>query len=176
MAQSKWRTAYHEAGHAVAYYVLGIEHGYVTIRPKDGDVGHTTHHDGWLLGPEGWSLSREDGENQIIACYAGREAEQRAFPAAPLAELEEGAASDDEYAAEYLRSLGGGDEQALRARARNFLAEHWSKVEAVAAQLIEHEWLEETEIEFICDGEMAGLETYRQLFAGSLERTRRETT
>lgn len=67
-------TAYHEAGHAVAAYLVRRKFRYVTIRPFGEYVGHMRHHqqgDGFLVGGEERGWTRSSLERDVMVSLAG---------------------------------------------------------------------------------------------------------
>ena len=63
--ETRWCTAVHEAGHAVAHVRLKLEFCAVSIKPKDGTLGR-------VIG-KGFdhASNRKDGEKQVVAYLAG---------------------------------------------------------------------------------------------------------
>ncbi|MBK8994617.1 MAG: hypothetical protein IPM35_02550 [Myxococcales bacterium] len=136
MGESK--TAFHEAGHAVADCRLGFVCGIVSIEPRPGTRGHAVH------------LS-EDGSDDdlIIALLAGYAAAVRAG-GDPVQE-KEGAWSDFERASEILERTGRTDLAPHLARAETFVRDNWSAIERVAAELIEWRTIEGQELEVVLE-------------------------
>ncbi|SMQ68620.1 ATP-dependent Zn proteases [Devosia lucknowensis] len=66
-----WRTALHEAGHAVAAHVLDVGHVEVVTLVRRGDIGGFVKLDGRDLGS-----TRDDIEGNVVQCLAGRAAEE----------------------------------------------------------------------------------------------------
>jgi hypothetical protein len=95
-----WKTAYHEAGHAVILYrTAGHVGDHITIVPRKEE--------GWIrLGAAfdgvSDSSSPEDMEATILSCYAGGHAQRLLDPTCGA----EGCGMDDEQANEQLRLHG----------------------------------------------------------------------
>lgn len=71
------KTAYHEAGHAVASYELHIPFTYITIIPEEDSLGHVKHPELHNFNPE-WDNSLrviDRAERMIICSFAGQVAE-----------------------------------------------------------------------------------------------------
>ena len=67
------RTAYHEAGHAVACWAYGLRFKRVTVVPRDDSLGHLAGWP-WGKGMQAYSLtaaSERRFEAQIVCCLAG---------------------------------------------------------------------------------------------------------
>lgn len=130
--------AYHEAGHAVVGYCLGLDLGPATIIPDEE------------AGTEGVSSSESpvcDGsryEGNIVSLYAGGAAQRRFDPTAG----DSGCGRDNEEAAALLGDHY--DESTLRQRAEELVESHWGKIEAVASMLIEEKTLSGDDIGTIC--------------------------
>jgi ATP-dependent Zn protease len=78
MHKDRRHIAYHEAGHAVVAWALGIRFKHVSIIPSEKDVGRIVMHYSrrWLSG----SIlpgDRKFSENHIAILFAGREAEEK---------------------------------------------------------------------------------------------------
>src|SRR5262249_57171235 len=71
------RIAYHEAGHAVVVYRLGIEVKFATILPEHHSAGHVTHGN---LFCGGLGSDRTTLERAIKICLAGPMAEALFYP------------------------------------------------------------------------------------------------
>ena len=145
------KTAYHEAGHALAHFVLHIRFDGVTIKPspETDTLGQLIQEAPRAISVndlQGWQVDEE-----IIACFAGPSAEARisgrtcwpkgsndfqfAFDLA--AKLDHLHVEDIDP---YLRDLW--------ARAKNLLKRpgHWLGVERVAAALLQREVLSYSEV------------------------------
>ena len=147
-------TAYHEAGHMVAAWDLGLPVAGATIVPDSDSFGHVrvpfedrVRYADWV---------DEDGylEAFLVVYFAGVAAGEKhtGVPTPEVAvELSLGDPGTDHYnAADLILSLAGDDpdsQEEVGARAQRharFLVEaRWEQVEAVAAVLLERETLEE---------------------------------
>ncbi len=151
--------AYHEAGHTAADLLL--DHGSigVTIVPGGGNLGSAQQ----LYGDD---MTAEGMEDLVIALYAGAEAEKHVNPDHDVVKL--GASSDDEKAANYLRSLKS-SERELRERTVRLLTDNWGLVELIASELLLHGTLIGDELDIMLSvyrGEltMEELEGFRMRF------------
>lgn len=158
--------AHHEAGHAVAGVVLGVEFTEVRVVPgKDGKIGVPLKTNPWL-GPrpssnpgeftdEEWEAlsqsdrewehwKKRDHEKYAIFCFAGK-----------AAQLEYAGVVNDEDAktdysfVEYWLPDYGQRKAALEQEARELVKNHWPAVQAVAAELLERAALIPAEVEEI---------------------------
>lgn len=156
--------AHHEAGHAVAGVVLGVEFTEVRIvRGEDGKIGVPLKTNPWL-GPrplsnpgefteEEWATlsqsdreweqwKKRDQEKYAIFCFAGK-----------AAQLEYGGVVNDEDAkadysfVEYWLPDFQQRKAALEQEARELVRNHWLAVQAVAAELVERAALVPAEVE-----------------------------
>jgi hypothetical protein len=137
------RTAYHEAGHAVAHFWLGLRIRYATISPNRRALGtvcgykYPKH-----LRPDlDWTPRIEQRlRHEIIALLAGGEAERRKFRYAT------GTGSDSRAATDLMEQLAPFEIQSawwsiLKHETRNLIRTRWSNVRAVARALIAHKTL-----------------------------------
>lgn len=136
-------TAYHEAGHAVAWHHLGRVIEYVTM---DEDwfaesLGHTSYRLPDETADPAAHRSVRYLEDRIITAYAGGYAAEKATGV-----LDEGGCRNDyEQISEYNAQLGGSAEQAserlqrLSRDARALVEAAWPAVEALAAVLLEQD-------------------------------------
>ena len=85
--QDKKRTAYHEAGHAVAHYRLNVSQGGATIIPHDGKLGSVTAEG------EGHVWKAEDAPTQVLCYCAG----YAALIAAGYSNEEASLGTDDDF-------------------------------------------------------------------------------
>jgi hypothetical protein len=158
--------AHHEAGHAVAGIVLGVEFTEVRIVPdKDGKIGvplktmpwrgpRPSSNPGEFTNEEWAELSQSDEkwaawekgdhEKYTIFCFAGK-----------AAQLEYAGAVNDEDAkadysfVEYWLPNFQQRKAALEQEARKLVRNHWPAVQAVAAELLERPALVLAEVEEI---------------------------
>jgi len=154
-------TAYHEAGHAVACYYLGVKAKSATIVPdKDqGILGHVRHEDMFRgLNPE-IDLSgraRLQMERSIIISLAGMAA-QRRYDRKSWRHYH--GASDFRAASDLASRIGGdsdGTNQFLRwleLRTDRLVESRWQNIERVARALLERKTMASSEIVEIIDGE-----------------------
>lgn len=161
-------TAYHEAGHAVADVVLGIDVDHVTIVPQEDTSGHET-----VIHPddikEGWGVSDYDDprvrlhvENFLIGLLAGPYAGRKFYPKARLQATETlsdgrkvlAAGSDHSYVVRIIADIFGDDNDQVRwtyeryvtARARALVETHWRSIELVANALLKRKTLSGDEV------------------------------
>lgn len=151
-------TAYHEAGHAVAAWVQGLEVQYISIVPDEDASGSVV----WknelvgkkldLLAGREWEDAKRYVGKLVIALKAGPAAQRRFSPCSwePWQDHFDNEAITgyafetfaDDDAVEWLRAL----DTAVDA----ILHQHWAKVEALAYQLLERRTMRGREIhEFI---------------------------
>jgi ATP-dependent Zn protease len=148
--------AYHEAGHAVVAFVLGMEVELVSIETQGFPPG-------WLLrggvlasfNHEG-TENRDEAERAATAGLAGEQAERLWCRQKPwrLAKSTQHVrfSGDHAYVEEMLRPFikDSADERRiikrLKEAARALLADHWSCVEVLATKLAEHKVLNGGEI------------------------------
>jgi hypothetical protein len=120
--------AYHEAGHAVVGYVLGLTIERVTINPDDISLGHCRYRD-W----EEWTTANPP-ETLLTLLLAGAVAEE-------IATGRPSRGSDDHTAFGVARAHSGGDAEAhaqvaaVRRRTAHFLEEYWPVVKTLAGAL-----------------------------------------
>lgn len=147
--------AYHEAGHAVAAVVQGLEvqratiaadheeWGCVEVAPVEDDFS-----------PE-WDPPekvKEVLEPRLVTLLAGRVAEELRAGGVALSETDESDWGDRQAVVEFADCLAGGPEQtqtlvdSLIERARELLIENWPAVAAVAQALLERETLSGEEV------------------------------
>jgi hypothetical protein len=168
MSSTRESLAYHEAGHAVAARVLGIEVCLATLRPDQVFAGHVT------LGASCW-LDSEDKWQQRMEMA---EAHAKLALAGPLAEMKYQPSLNGEHFADYadllnvaayLKIAGGfvpisevlvpgkplqqsnGEAsrlwEQLQADTADLVELHWLSIERVAEALLIHEELGQEEIE-----------------------------
>lgn len=153
--ERKW-TAHHEAAHAVATLRLrGEDHlEYATIKPAGTLLGVVRTED-----PRDYALMLDEStgysipnEKEIDAAIVGKLAGYFGGVRAgePINEAELGSNPDFE-AAEELLAYTPTELHTLRSRAQQFVDSEWGAIEVVAAELLEHETLDPTEISFAVD-------------------------
>jgi hypothetical protein len=158
--------AHHEAGHAVAGVVLGVEFTEVRIVPgKDGKIGVPLKTNPWR-GPrpssnageftdEEWAAlsqsdeewerwKKRDHEKYAIFCFAGKAA-QLEFAGV----VNEEDAKVDYSFVEYWLPNYQQRKAALEQEARELVRNHWCAVQALAAELLQHASLTPAEVEEI---------------------------
>jgi Peptidase family M41 len=123
--------AYHEAGHAVVGYVLGLEIEQVTINPSETSLGQCRYR-GWDDEEAGADL-----DTQLLFILAGAVAEEIAMGAASRS-------ADERKALGLARLRDDSEEEAARRAAgvrwltARFLERHWPVVKALAMALRKH--------------------------------------
>ena len=133
-------TAYHEAGHAAAGAIFKQNPDWASIvpDPKTSVLAEVTKMDRDLNSKEGL-------KNEIINYYAGQCAELRA--GGSVRRAKSGAIWDDKEARDCIVRICGKNstekqldacEKKMRKAAGKFVDEHWSLVERIAAELLEH--------------------------------------
>ena len=170
--------AIHEAAHAVAFHRAGFDPYRVTIVPDHdrGTEGTASQLDGpRLFRNAAGELCQDlvDSRALIVSLLAGLAANLEDGEPEDRAAI--GAGSDVEDARHYLQRWGleWSFEDAMRA-AHESVRKEWPVIEAVAAELLERETLDDTEVELvilIADGDadaVAALAGYRD----SIERFR----
>lgn len=147
------RTAYHEAGHAVADYVLGREVKHVTINPDEekGTLGHCAGAPPTEDEHPEYGLTHEAGgwvRDMLVSLQAGGLAEEK-----HCGECDEaGCGQDNEAAVSLAFSIAGSEEDAqahldtAHSQATVLIEKAWPAVEAVAAALLERKHLEGPEV------------------------------
>lgn len=116
-------TCYHEAGHAVVAYRLGVDADRISVIP-DAEAG--TAGRAMISEPFGVGSDRHD----CIVSFAGHEAEQRYNHDADIR-----AASQDYEQARYYIALHGFDEASLIKEARDIVKQNWACISAIATEL-----------------------------------------
>jgi Peptidase family M41 len=137
LTRTETATAYHEAGHAVAFHVLrgSAPARGAAIRAGRGLLGQTRD----VRLPSHADREPASIEADVVFAYAGAAAELHFEPEVDLEEVRAGARDDDERAAELLDFLGAASrESEFRARAECLIRECWPLVEAVAHELLIH--------------------------------------
>lgn len=131
------RTAYHEAGHAVACIAKGRKFKYVTISPKDGSRGHIRYN---RVPSLEFAKSRALIDRGIIT-LAGTCAEKIKFGRYSHGFGHDDGESDRSHAADLFLSADIADARPYYAKTEALLRKHWAKVEAVAGALLTHKTL-----------------------------------
>jgi ATP-dependent Zn protease len=140
--------AFHEAGHAVVAYRLGVEVEYVTIVPDHFARAHVALGD--LFWAHGRGSDRANLERAIKIDLAGPLAEVRALG------RRRGGRTDYERASGLARYLAGaaGEREFLRhmeRRIRALIECYWSEIERVAAALLERDELRGAEVKDVIE-------------------------
>jgi hypothetical protein len=173
-------TAIHEAGHAVAQYVLGIDTGMVSVLPQPGSLGRSTGDEAYSLnrqkkvGDE-WRVDDVEVKKDIIVLFAGYAAQVRWEPAVAK-EAKLGSATDDRQANDLLECHLGLDEDLLREEAAVLLGKDWLGVVLVARELLVWKELDDLELEHLIElsrgdeGSLMALARYRAV-ANRIEHT-----
>ena len=144
------RTAYHEAGHAVAAHRLGIEVKFATILLDHDSAGFVSHGD--LFCDRGLGSDRANLERAIKICLAGPLAEARFYPRYRRPR----GSQDYDCAFGLARYLAGsaGEREFIRYQERQtraLLDRYWGDVERVARALLEHDQLSVNQVRDIIE-------------------------
>jgi hypothetical protein len=145
---SRWATAHHEAGHAVAAFYFDHSINYVTIKPGKDFAGRCIRPPGYgrNFEPESGAISARQYVtmlDNIVISFAGHEAEA----AHSGRQNWVGSRSDREKAADLALYISGGPEDASallrwrRITARGLVETRWTEITAVAAALLDRETL-----------------------------------
>ena len=149
------RTAYHEAGHAVACYFLHFPFKYLTIEPEEDSLGHVKrfpHPKSFHPDYEGDTKTLNRIEKNIIFCYAGSAAEFIL-----TGKLKIGGESDAQNARDLADHYCGGPEETeaflkwMWERTINWVHFYWDAVEALAQELLKKRRLTSKEAEQIIE-------------------------
>lgn len=146
------KTAYHEAGHAVAAYRFGHYVDEITIIKKDDILGSSKSETEW-----GGNI--KSYIEQIIVLYAGFAAERKYNVKAN----KRGSINDDEHATVLLRFTNE-KETSLRKKAKEIINKNWIIIEAIAEKLIEYKTLKADEWVIIIDCFDEGEENWEECF------------
>ena len=143
--------AYHEAGHAVAAHVLGIEVEDVSIVEDHSSLGRSIS-----PLPEDFDPYAEGAEeimkSHLVAGVAGAASEELLS-----GELSSITGDDLEGTTKLLMSLAGigaqrqEDGQWVLERAKSILRDNWGSVQALAEALLQHEELDREQIRAVLD-------------------------
>lgn len=163
---STMETAYHEAGHVVAGWSLGMPPQIATIRRKGHTLGSMNH------GGDGDSFSLKSTKKEAVICYAGRAAQKVLTGTVSWREafaVVEGDADDRETATSVLgRTFPDAGAREVRYQRLAFwlVRRHWSKVVLMAEALLDYKILGGQEIEVLLDDELgrAGMDQYIKRF------------
>ena len=128
-----WRTAIHEAGHAVAWLAHGVPVQSISLVPEMNEGGSCTP--GRIVRHNSIETCRVG----IVICYAGPVAERRVNPEAKIQGLDLQHATDD---ARRIHGLTASDALIQRelhegeAEAERLVETYWTAIEAIARQTI----------------------------------------
>jgi Peptidase family M41 len=120
--------AYHEAGHAVIGYALGLEIEQITIIPNETSLGQCRYRDWETSGPA------DDLDSHLRLILAGAVAEEIAM-GAPSRGSDERRALDLALLRSDSEAEAAERVDAARSRIARFLEEHWPVVKALAVAL-----------------------------------------
>jgi ATP-dependent Zn protease len=173
---SKENTAYHDAGHGVAYSEYKFNLAPITIIPNKRCAGSLDGKDYFRL--DGTVDAKRAGE-AIVALLAGYAAEVKYDPASKSQAVIH-AGDDFAKAADIigtLKKLGQTkDIKIWQREADDFVKKHWKAIETVARELLEVKTLDGQSVEYIIeiaagkDGARESLARWREL--GGLPQTR----
>ena len=169
--------AIHEAAHAIASHRAGLVPWMVTIIPDEeaGTAGVSHDLDGpvtYLNEAREECQTEENSRSYLVSLLAGLAANLENGDDPEEAAL--GAASDTEKAHDFIQVWGPAwtYDDAMGA-AREFVRREWRAIQAVADELLEHETLDDEEVELViltAEGDeeaSAGLTMYRALKSDS---------
>ena len=170
--EARQKTAYHEAGHAVAAMLFGLNPSYTTIVARGGHGGYMQYFE-----EDKFDLSREECLNRICVAMAGRAAEVCFYDRGGITTDAGGDIRSATDMATRMVCVYGMEEDmlccidqdkaagnmAVYARVRDILAEQYGRalqlirdnteqVEAVAKALIERESLTDSELSALLSG------------------------
>ncbi len=149
-AQMREETAYHEAGHAVATYVLGQPFEYVTIVPDaaGGSFGHVEGIGAAYLDETTLKRQREVARIEAVTLVAGPLADARWVEAEPAFWRSSDVSYEYECAEANLRDVYTSERRVQEVmgeavtHAQQIVAEQWPAIEALAAALMARETLD----------------------------------
>ena len=166
MGDESMLTAYHEAGHMVVAWELGLNVLGATIVPDPQadyagrvivPVEDRVRYADWVESERAYLFAH------MVMSYAGMEAGEK-YVGAPMPELNidlgfVGPDGDYGQIADALHAIAGPDEdeqtetlELARHQAQRFVTSRWSKIEAVAQTLMERETLDEHECREVLEG------------------------
>ena len=154
-----WRTAVHEAGHAVVSHRLGFTPEVVTIRPSETTNGHMLDDSDYCFDPDtGLELTEEERRHRAaITCHAGLASESH-FSLAPYewpTDREHGALQDDAMARAHLGSRYSVDAEVeaavdrCKGEALKVVGKYQQDIRKIAETLMEVTTLTDCEIEHL---------------------------
>lgn len=142
------RTAYHEAGHAVAAYRGGFDSNYLCAVSTVPDPGKGTF--GWACYADQFSdIDSPEMEAWLLSMFAGYAAELQFCPR-EAERIHLTAASDFEKAAPWL-AIREESEGVWIAKAAEFVQREWEAIERVAQQLLLDEQLDGEDLQILLD-------------------------
>ena len=120
--------------------------GTVHVEFVNDDLGETVRDFDLSMHP-----TQHEVETNIVECYAGQAAHLH-FAPNRAEQAAAGSWDDDEKAAEFMKLLEEPSEAALRKRAHELVVQHWTKIEALAAELLTQRSIDGDEVELIIQG------------------------
>ena len=152
------RIACHEAGHAVASYHFGFDLSGITTIVQDDEDGSLGFDEVETL----WELDVFTASCRIVRLYAGSAAARHFSPTSD----DDGSKGDDHDVDKLLQLFPQIDADGLKRRAEDFVAQHWSKIEAVASVLLAEGTVSQHDIRFICGAIDYGIIAWREGLIG----------
>ena len=150
-ADEDLRIAFHEAGHAVADFLLGFDLFTVTIIPDGNGTEGEAHGEFGDDDEEGY-------RNRLISALAGHASEVEFCGKNPKEVL--GAYSDFEKAERLSAFLQEEIDEHIE-KARRFVLEHAKAIKRVADDLVKHRILDNVEVELLVEEDLEELHEYR---------------
>ena len=168
------RTAYHEAGHAIAILSLGRSFRIATIEPVDGSLGHVSNHHAYrFIDPDiasyTWSArERRVVKQQVFVSLAGIAAVRILLGKYPRRRRD---TTDYELVTSILESFNAGylDEvddayvSYMELVTKNSLDGNWNFVEILAKELLEKKTLKNSEVRALVPTTITLGEQFKQL-------------